>query len=320
MLKTLEGPPGAAPTTVADASKAVPHPAPARRLTLSWLYLSPLVIVLAMWIYGPMIASAVLSLMDWDLSAGFSGWVGGENYADLMVHPDFVRSAAQTLFYAVALVPFATIVPMVLAVMMWQRLSRASHVYRVLLFLPVMVAPVANAVSWKFMLNPLQGLANEVLDLFGAAPVNWLGDPAIAPVMIVLVTAARVVAFNILIYSAALAVIDRRTLDAARIEGATSTDITRYIVMPQLTKTTVLLGLLVIVMAGQWVFNNVAILTQGGPDGSTDNVYYHIYTLGFSFFETGMASAASMIVLAVFMAAFGVYALLQRKGKRADAL
>lgn len=321
MLDTVRGSPRAAtPESVGPGLAPGPHPERARRRrTLSWLYLSPLALVLMMWIYGPMLSSAVLSFMDWDLAAGFGGWIGFENYVDLFAQPEFLQASRQTLLYAVALLPFATIVPMTLAIMMWQRVSKASQIYRVLLFLPIMVAPVANAVSWKFMLNPLQGLANEVLGLFSIAPVNWLGDPAIAPIMIVCVTAARVIAFNMLIYSAALATINRRTIDAARLEGATSVEVTRHIVMPQLVKTTVLLALLVVVMAGQWVFNYVSVLTQGGPDGSTDNVYYRIYALGFTFFETGMASAASMVVLAVFMAAWAILVMIQRRRKRADA-
>ena len=265
-----------------------------------WLYLTPLVLALGVWIYGPALFTVVLSVLKWNLTTPPSGFVGLDNFARLIGEPEFGQAAGQTLLYALALLPFSTLVPAVLAMMLWQRPGKASTVYRSLLFLPVMTAPVAVAVSWRFLLNPLQGLANEVLSVAGIPPVNWLGDPAIALVVVVAVTAAKVTGFNMLLYSAALATVDRRTLEAARLERASSWEITRFVVAPQLVRTTILLGLLSVVLAGQWTFATVSLLTQGGPDGVTDNVYYRIYTYGFQFFDTGTASAAAVVVLMAF--------------------
>lgn len=278
----------------------------------AWPYVTPVVVLLFMWIYGPALFTGVLSFLEWNLTGEVGGFVGFDNYARLFREPEFTQAAGQTLLYAAALLPFSTVVPMFLAIMLWQKSGRASTVYRSLLFLPVMVAPVAAAVSWRFILNPLQGLANELIGFVGLPPMNWLGDPRSALIVIVLVTAAKVTAFNMLLYSAALTALDRRTLEAARLESATAWETTRFIVIPQLHKTTLLLGILSIVLAGQWVFTNVSVLTQGGPDGVTDNVYYRIYTLGFEFFETGMASAAAAIVLLFFALAGVVWILLRR--------
>jgi multiple sugar transport system permease protein len=276
-------------------------------------YLTPLLLMLGVWIYGPALATLVLSVLDWNLT-GPAGFVGPDNFARLVREPEFGRAAGQTLLYALALLPFATVVPLVLAVMLWLRPGRASTVYRSLLFVPAMVAPVAFAIAWRFLLNPLNGLANEALGRFGLPAVNWLGDPATALPVVVVVTAARVVAFNMLLYSAALAGLDRRPVEAARLEGASSGEVVAFVVVPQLARTIVLLALLSIVLAGQWAFTNIAVLTQGGPDGVTDNVYYRIYTLGFDFFETGTASAASVLVLALFaVAALAAVAVRRRR-------
>jgi multiple sugar transport system permease protein len=279
-------------------------------------YLVPVVTLLLVWVYGPALFTGVLSFLEWNLTGAPGGFVGFDNYARLFREPEFAQAAGQTLLYAAALLPFSTVIPMFLAIMLWQRPGRASTVYRSLLFLPVMVAPVAVAVSWRFMLNPLQGLANETIALVGLPPMNWLGNPASALIVIVLVTSAKVTAFNMLLYSAALSTLDRRVVEAARLERASPWEITRFIVIPQLNGTTALLGLLSIVLAGQWVFTNVSVLTQGGPDGVTDNVYYRIYTLGFEFFETGMASAAAAIVLLVFAVASVAWAIRGRRRAR----
>jgi multiple sugar transport system permease protein len=300
---------------IASASEprrdATSSSAPSRRR--AWLYLTPLVLALGIWIYGPALFTAALSVLKWNLTTPPSGFVGFDNFARLFREPEFGQAAGQTVLYALALLPFSTLIPAVLAMMLWQRPGRASIVYRSLLFLPVMIAPVAVAVSWRFLLNPLQGLANQALGIVGIPPVNWLGDPAIALLVVVAVTAAKVTGFNLLLYSAALATVDRRTLEAARLERATSWEITRFVVAPQLVRTTVLLGLLSIVLAGQWTFTNISLLSQGGPDGVTDNVYYRIYTYGFQFFDTGTASAAAVVVLLAFGVVGAMWLVLRRR-------
>ncbi|GGL45918.1 carbohydrate ABC transporter permease [Nocardia jinanensis] len=278
----------------------------------AWPYLTPLLVLLALWVYGPAGVSVILSFLDWNLTTPPSGFVGVENYATLRRHPEFIRSVGQTLLYALALLPFSTLVPLVLAVMLWLRPGRASDIYRALLFLPVVLAPVAVAVAWRFLLNPLQGLVNEALQAIGLPAVNWLGDPATALLVIVVITAAKVVAFNLLLYGATLSAIGHRIVEAARLEGATGIDIARSIVLPQVRRPTIVLALLSIVLAGQWTFANISVLTQGGPDGVTDNVYYRIYTLGFTFFDIGEASAAAVLLLAGFAVVAGAWSAVRR--------
>lgn len=278
----------------------------------SWPYLTPLLLLLAVWVYGPAAVTVGMSFVQWNLTTPPSGFVGLDNYDELFRYPEFANAAWRTLLYALALLPFSTVAPLLLAVMLWLRPGRASTVYRSLLFLPVILAPVAVAIAWRFLLNPLQGLVNEVLGLVGAGPVNWLGDPATALGVVVVVTAAKVTAFNLLLYGAALSAIDRRVVEAARLEGATGAEVARFVVLPQVARTTVVLALLSVVLAGQWTFTTISVLTQGGPDGVTDTVYYRIYAMGFQFFDTGTASAAAVLVLL----AFGALALVWRTVRR----
>ncbi|MBW0117108.1 carbohydrate ABC transporter permease [Pseudonocardia abyssalis] len=276
-------------------------------------YLAPLVLALAVWVYGPLVWTGALSLLDWDLTSPDPEFVGWGNFAALAADPRFADAVARTGLYVLGMLPFATVVPLGLAILLWRRPGRASHVYRALLFAPVVLAPVATAISWRFVLHPLQGVANTVLGALGLPTPNWLGDPATALPVIVAITAGKIVALNLLLFGAALAGLDRRLVDAARVEGATEAEITRHVVLPQLTRTTAGLALLCVVVAGQWVFTNVALLTDGGPDGSTDNVYHWLYTTGFTFFDAGRASAAAVVVLAALALLFGAGALLRRR-------
>src|SRR5699024_8885478 len=109
-----------------------------------------------------------------------------------------------------------------------------------------------------------------------------------------------------------LTAIPRNLLEAAKIDGATNFDITFRVVIPQLRMTVLMLAILSTITAGQWAFNNITILTGGGPEYSTDNIYYSIYRLGFQFFETGEASATAMLLLAATLAVAFVAYVVQK--------
>lgn len=276
-------------------------------------FVTPAVLAVAVWVYLPLLATAALSLTSWDLTTGPPRFVGAANYVALLTGPGFAAAFGRTVLLVLLLLPFATVVPVALAVALWWRPGRAAERYRAMLFLPMVLAPVATAISWRFVLDPLQGVANEALGLVGLGPVNWLGDPRTALAAVAAVTAGRVVGLNVLLVLAALEGIDRRTVAAARVDRATTGEIVRHLILPHLTRTTSLLAGICAVLAGQWAFTNVAVLTQGGPVGATDNVYWWIYTTGFPFFDTGRASAAAVVLVAVLGAPLMAHALVVRR-------
>lgn len=280
---------------------------------LAWLYFSPTMLAIAVWVYGPLVFTAVLSFLDWNLVSPDIEFNGFENYETLLTEPEFGNAAWNTLKYALFVLPFATVVPCALAIALWKRPGRASEFYRMLLFLPVVLAPVANALSWQFILDPLYGTLNQVLGFAGVEPINWLGDPATALPTVVVVTAPKVVALNTLLFGAALANLDRRTIDAARLDDATEGEITRSIILPQLRRPIVLLGLLSMVVVWPWLFTNIGVLTRGGPSNATDNVYYRLYTYGFTFFDAGTASAAAIVIALAFGLLLTFHTLLSRR-------
>ncbi|SHN47297.1 carbohydrate ABC transporter permease [Cryptosporangium aurantiacum] len=278
-----------------------------------WLYLTPGLALLAAWVYLPVVLTLALSVLDWHLIRGEGTFVGTDNFRRLFADPEFRSASLRTVAYAVALLPFATVAPFAMAVLLWKHDGPAARVYRALLFLPVVLAPVATAVSWRFLLDPLQGLANAALDVVAIPPVNWLGEGGSAFGVIVVLTGTKIFALNTLLYLAGLAGIDRRLLEAARVDGATEWDVTRRLVVPLLGRTTALVTFLCLVLAGQWAFVNVAVLTQGGPSGATDNVYYHLYDYAFDYFDTGLAAAAAVLLVVVFVPISLAY---QRAGRR----
>lgn len=283
-----------------------------------WVYSAPAILSLATWVYVPMVATGVASLLDWDLITP-ARYVGVANYRRLLADHDFHRAIWQTGWYVLMMLPLATVVPLALAITLWLRPGRVSSLYRALLFLPVVLAPAANAVSWQFVLNPLQGITNTVLADLGLPGPGWLNDPSWAPVVIVAMTTGKIIGLNTLLFSASLSAIDQSTIEAARVDGATSWEIVRHVIAAQLIRPVALLGLLCVLLAGQWVFTNVALVTQGGPNGATDNVYYRLYTYAFTFFDTGTAAAAAVVITVGVAAGYVLVRLAIGRVRHADA-
>ena len=279
----------------------------------AWPYLAPLLGSLAVWVYGPLVATVALSFLHWGVTSGPVTFAGLANYRALFADPNFAAAAGQTVLYAAGILPLAIAWPLWLAIALWRRPGHAAFGYRCLLFVPMVLAPVATAISWQFALNPLQGILHGLFAAAGLPTPNVLGDPRTALGAIDVITAGKLIGLNVLLFGAALSGVDPGTVEAARLEGATEAQITRHVVIPPLRRTVILLAMLSVVYAGQWSFTNIAVLTQGGPQNSTDNIYYLIYTYGFSYFDAGRAAAASVLVVVALAVPLGVGALLRRR-------
>ena len=273
----------------------------------------PFLASLLIWVYGPAAATVVLSFLRWNLTSGPPAFAGLTNYRALFADPNFLPAAWQTLLYAAGIIPLGVALPLWLAIALWKRPGRAAFTYRCLLFTPVMLAPVATAISWQFALNPLQGVLHALCDAVGLPTPDVLGDPGTALWGLDLITAGKVIGLNVLLFGAALAAVDPRTVEAARLDGATEGQVTRHVLVPQLRRTAVLLTMLAAVYAGQWSFTNISVLTQGGPVNRTDNVYYLIYVYGFDYFDIGRAAAASVLVVAALGVLLVAGGLLRRR-------
>lgn len=288
-------------------------PSRPRRPRTHALFLLPVLASLGIWVYGPLAATAVLSLLHWNLSYGPVTFAGLANYRALLADPAFGQAAWQTVLYAAGMLPLGVGLPLLLAIMLWKRPGRAALGYRCLLFVPMVLAPVATAISWQFMLNPLQGALHALCAALGVQTPDWLGDPRTALWTVDVITSGKVIGLNVLLFGAALAGVDPSTVEAARLDGAGEHQVTRLIVVPQLRRSIVLIAMLTAVYAAQWSFTNIAVLTQGGPQNSSDNVYYLLYTYGFTYFDIGEASAAAVLVALALAALLCIGVLLRRR-------
>lgn len=277
-----------------------------RRIAPPYLYLLPGVVLLVVWTYQPLAQTFELSLHSWNLvpSTPMED-VGTANYERLLDTPELGRSVWRTVVVILGMLPFTVLIPVAVALLTRRVRGRAQRVYRALVFAPMMVAPVAGAAVWQWLLDPSAGVVNRVLGI----DLNWLNTAGTALPSIILITGWHVVGFAVVVVTAGLAGISPDYAAAAQVDGASRAQVTRWVTLPLLSPTVAFLVLMTVLLSAQWTFPLVDTLTQGGPVGSTTTVYYLLWDYGFRSHDAGLAAAAGVLFFVGFIA---VAALLTR--------
>ncbi len=265
-----------------------------------YLLIAPLLILIALFIYWPLIYSTYLSFYDWNFVRPDKHFVGWDNFTRLPDDPRFMRALGGTLFYTVTLVPLQVFLPLGLALLLWPiPRSRVQTSYRIMLFSPTIIAYSVAAVMWLWIFNPLQGILNKVLAEFGVERVQWLSDRDTAIWAIVIVATWKTLGFHMLLYLAALEGVPKDYIEAAQLDGANNWQIMRSIRFPLITPTFFFVLVTTVISVNDDVFGAINVLTDGGPFDSTTNIVYYLYQQGFQYFQIGAASAVAIIVFAV---------------------
>ena len=266
---------------------------------MGWVFVAPALSVIGLFFALPVLAALVLSFTDFDLYAladlGNVRFVGLGNYALLLQTPLFWRALANTLFFVVLGVPLSLALSLGSALLLDARLARLKGTFRTALFAPVVTTLVAVAVIWTYLLHTRYGLINYGLELIGLPPVNWLGDPRWSMPAIALFSIWKNFGYNMVIFLAALQSIPGQLYEAARIDGASNLQQFRYVTLPSLAPTLLLVSILSVAGYMQ-LFAEPYVMTQGGPSQSTVSVLYFMYEEGFKYWNLGSASAVAFVL------------------------
>ncbi|WP_224362926.1 carbohydrate ABC transporter permease [Hyalangium versicolor] len=274
-----------------------------------WAFVSPALFMIAVFFLLPVLAALGLSLTDFDIYAlarlDNLRFVGGDNYLRLLQTPLFWKALGNTLYFVVAGVPLSIGASLAAALLLHSAVARGKAFFRTALFAPVVTTLVAVAVIWNYLLHTRYGLINDLLGRIGIHPIDWLGDPRWSMPAIILFAVWKNFGFNMVIFLAALQSIPEELYEAARIEGATGLQQLRFVTLPSLAPTLVLVSILT--MAGYFqLFAEPYVMTQGGPLQSTTSVLYFMYEEGFKWWNLGSASAVAFLL---FLLMFGVTAV-----------
>ena len=245
---------------------------------------------------------------------GLSSWAGLGNYTEALQSNDFWTSLWHTLWFTILTTVPLVALSLVLALMA-NRVARGRWFFRFAFFAPYMLPSAVVALIWIWIYTPGLGLLQSGLSKVGISSPNWLGDPNWAMISIVITTVWWTIGFNFILYLAGLQEIPRDLYEAAAIDGATPWQQIRRITIPLLGRTTTLVSVLQII-ASLKVFDQIYIMTSGGPNFSTRPALEYIYDSAFTSFRTGYAAAVSTLLFLVTLVVSVVwFALSSRQEK-----
>ena len=263
----------------------------------AWLLLLPALVLLATFTHWPAFATLIDSFYSTPRGSRAGVWVGLENYQTMAADPVFWKAVRNNLWFAGATIPLSIGLALAMALWVNERLTGRAFL-RMAYFTPTVLPMIAVANIWLFFFTPQYGLLEQVLGLFGAKPHNWLGDPSTALACITVVAVWKEAGFFMIFYLAALQALNPSLREAAAIEGASRWYFFRRVQLPLLMPTT-LFVLVNAVINGFRMVDHVFILTRGGPDNATILLLYHLYEVGFKFWDTAYASAITVVLVAV---------------------
>lgn len=261
-----------------------------------FLFVSPMMIGVTILVLLPILATLMLSFADWNFVAGIHGlkWVGLTNFGKLLHDPIFIRSVRNNLLFLLV-VPVYMLVSMVLAVII-DRYVYMKGFFKVVYFMPYISSIVAVAVVWQVMFEPSYGPINEFLKSLGISnPPKWIADPNFALISIMMITVWISIGFNLIVYIAGLQSIPKDLYEAADIDGANSWMKFTKITFPLLSPTSFFLLITGIISTFK-AFDVIAVLTQGGPMGSTTMMVWYLYDTAFQNLKIGYASSIATVL------------------------
>ena len=264
-----------------------------------YLFLIPAFVVLGVFFFVPFFQTIHLSFFDYSkdiYNPQFASWA---NYIYLLKNPQFIKTIINTFYFLILCVPFLVIFPLFLAVLLNSKI-RGKTLYKLIIYLPVVVSIVVVAIAFKWLYAP-EGLLNYFLDILHIKPIGWLSDPNFAMISVALVTIFKGVGYYMMIYLAALMGVPKDLYDAADVDGASSWQKHMNVTVPHIMPTIALVSTISSISALK-VFVEIYVMTRGGPMDSTKTIVYYIYERAFENLDLGIASAAAVVLLVVVMA------------------
>jgi multiple sugar transport system permease protein len=260
---------------------------------------------------GPMAVSFYVSLCDYPLLQP-PVYIGAANYVELAEDPVFHKVLANTLIYAAVAIPLGTVLAVLLASLLNQKL-RGQTVFRTCIFVPTIVPLVATGVVWMWMLNPQYGLINEGLRLIGIDGPRWLASPHWAMAALVLVSLWSI-GSPVVIYLAGLQEIPETLYEAARLDGAGRVRQFWHVTLPGISPV-ILFNVVIGVIATWQIFAlpYVMMRSSPGPDRATYFYTMYLFDNAFRFLKMGYASAMAWIQLLIILVLTGLVFLLSRR-------
>ncbi len=264
-----------------------------------WLYLAIPLVLLLVFFLVPMGMALYISMLDYGHSIFEPQFIGLQNYQVLVNSPHFWKVLWNTVVFMVAVVPAMILVPIVVALIINNRLKGIA-LFRALIYLPVVVSLVVAGIAWKW-LYASDGLINYLLSFIGLPKINWLVSPDIALFAVGLMVVWKGIGYYMMMYLSNLQSISGELYEAAEVDGANLLQKHWFVTMPHLRPAMALVAIISTIGALK-VFTEIYVMTRGGPVGATETFVYYIYDQAFGNLNLGIACAAGFVLMIVIFA------------------
>jgi len=273
--------------------------------TKSWLdndtvaagvFLTPALVLLSIFVFFPIVYLFYLSFTAGSFTANGTYWIGLKNYWRLFLNHDFWQVMGNTVYFTMATVIPSLIIPLGLAVFLNQSF-RFQGVLRTAYFLPSIISIVAAGLGFRWLFQ-LDGPVNAILGAVGIKSIAWLGDTFWAMIILIILSVWKQLGFNMVVFLAGLQAIPSNRYEAAELDGANGWQQFWHITLPGLQPTFIFVFVTTVIFTLR-SFEQVYVITGGGPLNSTNLLVYYIYQEAFGQFDFGYAAAAATVLLAI---------------------
>jgi multiple sugar transport system permease protein len=281
-----------------------------------WAFVSPAVVLIAVFGLVPVVWSVVLSFQQTDLTSAGT-WSGGANYRRMVHDPVFWQAARQTLLYCVLFVPITMVLAVPIAVLLNQKV-RGMTFYRMAVFAPLVTSTVATGVIFSWLYNPQIGVINAGLDRLGLPQQGFFQSTSEALPAVVGMTVWGWLGFAVIIYLSALQNVPRELMEAAALDGAGRIRAFWKVELPLLAPASAFLLVWLTINALQ-LFDEVYVTTKGGPLHASTVLVYYLYQQAFVNFDGGYAAAIGCALFVAILVVTVVQLWLGRRTSHFEA-
>lgn len=281
-----------------------------------YLFIAPALLLLIVFSIIPIIIALVISFTNIDL-AGLADYsnikgVGFRNYFKIFQDPIFLKAVYNTFYYVVIGVPLVIVLALTAAILLNYGTGWLFKTFRVIYYMPSITNIVAVAVVWGYLYNSQYGLFNYIISWFGIPGQQWLENPELAKLSLILLAVWKSIGLNMIIFLAALQGIPRSYYEAAEIDGASKWQKFKFVTLPLLSFATFFVT--ITTMIG-WIqfFEEPLVMTKGGPLNSTTSMALFIYNNGFQLSNFGYAAAGSFVLFIIIIAVTCVQFAVKKK-------
>ncbi len=274
------------------------------------ILLAPNIIGFLMFMLIPVIMTFVLSFTRYDIITA-PEFTGLENYIELFKDPIIRQTTKNTVLYSLMVVPIGMCLSLLLAVLLDQKIG-LKRFFRAAYFIPAITSMVVVAIVWQWIYNPEFGILNWVLSFFGIEGKRWLLDAKTALPALAVVGIWKNAGYNMIIFLSGLQGISNTYYEAAMLDGATRWQQFRAITLPLLMPTTFFVFVTSVISSFQ-VFDQVMLMTNGGPGRATSVLAHYLYQNAFKYFKMGYACAIAVLLFAIIMALTVINMRMEKK-------